>query len=160
MKPLLPLLAPLGFVLLWCALCFVIALTSGWRGLAARFRASHTPPGRKFSMQRALINSARFGGVLTFIVGPEGLYLRLWPLFGLFGLAAPPLLIPWSELSPLQSGRWTWFETWTTTATLGRFSKVPIALLDRNIAQAVAEFLPPHAPHQPQHQAAPTRTST
>ena len=141
MNQLLPILIPVGFALFWSLICFLIVLSSGWRSLHEKFRADHTPQGHKFLMQSAHINSAQFSGVLTIIVAPQGLYLKVWPLFTVFGLAAKPVLIPWSELSPLKSKRWAWSETWTTQVRTGRFNKITITFLSRGVAQAVMAHL-------------------
>ncbi len=145
MKFLLPVLIPVAFVAFWCAICFGLAAASGWRTLAQRFRASHTPHGQKFGMQGAIINATRFNGALTFIVSPEGLYLKVMPLFSVFGSAMPPLLLPWSELSPLQrrsNGRWLKYETWTISVALAGSARVEVTLQNRALAQAIASFQP------------------
>lgn len=137
---------PILLAAAWCALCWFFSVASGWRALATQFRARQPPSGRCFAMQRARINGVQFNGFLFFTVGPEGLHMKV---LAPFAIGTPPLLIPWSALSPLHYERWHWFDTHTTKAQTARFGRVSITLLDRDITRALAEYLP--------HEATPVR---
>ena len=96
-----PLLAiiPL-FILLWCAVIFLIAALSGWMDLASRFHLTSTFTGSAWRLQRARMRwTSHYGSCLT--VGADMTGLNLATLF-LFRVGYPPLLIPWRA----QTGQW------------------------------------------------------
>ncbi len=88
----------IGFVFLWTILAWFIALLSGWRLLAQRFRTKRSSfPRQKWYMQSARTRfGTHYNGCLTIGADSAGLYLA--PMF-LFRSGHPPLFIPWSEIS-------------------------------------------------------------
>lgn len=74
-----------------------LAFVSGWAKLAGHFRAAGAPPGQLLYMQSGQLNSTRYNNILSISITPQGLYLKVFPLFR---LGHPPLLIPWSAFSP------------------------------------------------------------
>jgi hypothetical protein len=68
---------------------------SGWRKLAAVYRAERPPPGRCFLLQGGKIGDVWYRGCLTIYTSPEGLYLSAWPIFR---FREPPLFIPWTAI--------------------------------------------------------------
>ncbi|TWT43167.1 hypothetical protein [Botrimarina hoheduenensis] len=79
-----------------------------WHRLADVYRAPETlPPGAQTHWQTVFLVGGDIGwnsyrGILTVGVTPQGLLLKLMPLFSLLH---PPLLIPYADLS-LEPKRW------------------------------------------------------
>ena len=83
----------IGFVFLWTIVSWFIALLSGWRLLAQRFRTKRS----SFTRQKWYMQSARtrfgthYNGCLTIGADAAGLYLA--PML-MFRSGHPPLFIP------------------------------------------------------------------
>ena len=95
-------LAVVWFVVLWLAICYSIALVSGWRRLRQLYETGpFEGPTFKFA---GYVGASRFRGA-ALIAGatPAGLYLNV---VALFRIGAGPVLIPWHDItvSPLSSG--------------------------------------------------------
>ncbi|HJX83074.1 MAG TPA: hypothetical protein VJ723_01875 [Candidatus Angelobacter sp.] len=76
---------------------YMLALVSGWRVLAQRFRAQNPFLGPKWHGQSAsLRNTGRYNHCLTIGADSSGLFIV--PLL-LFRLWHPALLIPWTEIT-------------------------------------------------------------
>jgi len=90
-------LAVLGFIVLWIFILNLIALASGWKRLAQRFRAQQEFGGAKWSWQSAQMRfRANYNNCLT--VGGDQADLFLRPT-GLFRVGHPALSIPWVEIT-------------------------------------------------------------
>ena len=102
LPPYAPFLIILGFcvffTVMWSGVTLLLNHLGGWRRLAERYAGEL---GGEY--QEARISSASFGrglpvnynGVLHLRVGPEGIGMRLLPIFA---LGARPLRLPWSAL--------------------------------------------------------------
>ncbi|HET9282967.1 MAG TPA: hypothetical protein VFR24_13495 [Candidatus Angelobacter sp.] len=90
------LVGPLFFIGLWILVAYFIALLSGWRLLAKRFRMQGTFPGQKWHMQNARMLLTNYGNSLT--VGADETGLFVVP-FILFRAWHPALFIPWTEIT-------------------------------------------------------------
>ena len=95
-----------AFVLLWCAVLWLVAWACGWRRLAGRFASSVPFQGAITSFATASIRFANYSGVLNLGVSDWGLYLVPMKLFRPFH---PPLLIPWTEVEATLSERSAWY---------------------------------------------------
>lgn len=83
-----------AFVGFWLGVCWLLGLASGWRGLAARHRASREPPlGSR--MTSGMLGVVSYNGVLEIGADVEGLDLRV---MAMFRAGHPPLRIPWSVI--------------------------------------------------------------
>src|SRR5437870_944871 len=79
----------------WVFVLWLLSELSGWRKLAAVYRAQHAPNGKRFLMQTGKIGDTWYGRCLTIYTSGEGLYVSLWPVFR---FRQPPLFIPWSAV--------------------------------------------------------------
>lgn len=96
----------LFFVGLWCAICCILSLSSGWYALSKTYsRRTTTPtPGQTFGMSSMSVRSAsslfgalpaRYNNCLSITVGQQGIDISMFPLWRLLH---PPLLIPWNAI--------------------------------------------------------------
>lgn len=87
------------FIIMWFGVSGMLAHIGGWSSLAARFRATHPPTGKRFGFASGSMGSklfpVRYGGCLFVTVGDTGIHLAI--LFP-FRFQSPPLLIPWSQI--------------------------------------------------------------
>lgn len=65
--------------------------------LAQRYGTTVEPQGLRYTHQTVQIGPVRWRRCVTVVASPQGLYLAISAIFSRFG----PLLIPWSELHPL-----------------------------------------------------------
>jgi hypothetical protein len=79
----------------WVFVLRLLSELSGWRKLAAIFRAQHPPSGRCLRMQGGWVGDTLYTGRLTIYTSDEGLYVSIWPTFR---FRQPPLLIPWNAM--------------------------------------------------------------
>lgn len=91
---LIPLAFLVGFPLIWIGVCLLSSFLSGWRSLASRYRATTPPAGQRISARYALVGFARYRGILTAHVSPEGLRLSVLKIFP----GHAPLFFPWSDI--------------------------------------------------------------
>lgn len=87
------------FLSLWCVGCFLFAHVSGWARLAAHFRTTNAPEGRRLSMQTGWIGMIHYTGCLIVHVAEGGMYLETFPLWR---IGHPRLFIPWTEFNNLR----------------------------------------------------------
>ncbi|MHB8413786.1 MAG: hypothetical protein ACYDDA_12090 [Acidiferrobacteraceae bacterium] len=98
------------FVALWLGLSGLLSYLSGWRRLAARFRATKELEGERFRFASGAIGSSTclpvsYRGCLLFTVGSAGFRLALaFP----FRFLSPPLFIPWAQVESVTERR-HWF---------------------------------------------------
>jgi len=128
------------FVLLWCAIVFLIAALSGWMDLAERFRLTSTFTGPTWGFQSARMRwTSHYGSCLG--VGADATGLMLSVLF-LFRPGHPPLFVPWSEISVAKRQNF-WFIR-RVRLLLGREEQIPLvisgSLADRIQAAAGASW--------------------
>jgi hypothetical protein len=86
--------AVVGFVVLWVAVCYLIAAVSGWRRLRRLYATNHFE-GATVRFAGHLGRSRFRGNALVAASTPAGLYLDVRALFR-FG--AGPVLIPWDDI--------------------------------------------------------------
>lgn len=122
---------PLGFaiffVALWCAVCFIISMVSGWFALARRFRMQSEPYGDlktagPFFYTVYMRFWGRYSSVIRLTAASDALYGSV--LF-LFRAGHPPLRIPWNEVRFGKTKR-----LWRTyiVLTLGNKEKIPLRI--------------------------------
>lgn len=86
---------PVFFVTIWSFVTFLISATSGWRGMAATYRAPEGFRGTPLPSGWAnRVGMASYRGVLSFEASPQGLVARVSRLFPFH----PVLLLPWGAL--------------------------------------------------------------
>lgn len=89
--------APFGFIALWCFLCFLMSMFSGWSALAKRFRSIEPFQGKTFLVGTALMQrKLTYRRALIIGCNQQGLYLHTKFLFR---FQHPALFIPWPEIS-------------------------------------------------------------
>ncbi len=101
------------FVSLWIFVLFIISLLGGWARLATCYRAPGAFEGPQWHFQSGHLGLTRYKGILTFGADREGLYLAVFPLFR---INHPPLWIPWSEITMVESSRFLFMRTTLTFA--------------------------------------------
>ncbi len=105
MQASIPVLIALLFPAWWCFVMLVISRIGGWAALASKYRATSVPDGKRFLFQSASLGMTNYGSCLTVIVGPAGLYIKVFPLFR---AGHPPLLIPWADMHDLREKKFLW----------------------------------------------------
>lgn len=106
---LLGLLFPVFFVGLWCGVCFMLSKIGGWGRLAGKFAAKKAPEGKILCGQSGQFSGfINYNRCLTIIISTEGLYLKVWPIFG---LGHKPILIPWDEIRNVRRSRFLWMRS-------------------------------------------------
>ena len=143
---LIVILGVLGFVVWWIFVLNMIALMSGWKRLAQRFRAQMEFPGEKWSWQSAQMRfRANYNNCLT--VGADQADLFVRPA-GFFRVGHPALSIPWLEITA-QPGRVFFMPV--VELRLGRTEQIPFrirpSLADR-LASAAGPSWPGGPPAQ------------
>jgi hypothetical protein len=121
---------PLFFVTIWCVVCFLISVFSGWKTLARRFRTQVEPYGDvksagPFFYAVQMRNKANYSSVIRVAVASDALYLSI--LF-LFRVGHPPLAIPWSEI---KFSKTTVFWRRYLVLTLGNAEQIPLRISER-----------------------------
>ncbi len=96
---------PFFFVLVWCAVVWLISQLSGWNRLAQRYRARQSATGKRWAWQYGLIGWAGYNGVLILTANAEGLFMEV---FWLFGIGHPRLFIPWREFHQVRRKDFLW----------------------------------------------------
>ena len=95
---------PVFFVTLWFVVLTFIGRMSGWSNLAEHYRTSDAFQGETWAFQSARMRyMSNFNGCLTFGADAQGMYAAGWAPFR---LAAPPILVPWGELSVQPKKLW------------------------------------------------------
>lgn len=92
---LIPIIAPIIFVALWCLVCGIIS-RGGWNKLAKGHTAFAAPEGRKLAWQNLSFKRlGRYRRCVTFRISESGLRISVIPIFA---VGHPPLFFQWSEV--------------------------------------------------------------
>ena len=119
-----PIIFPFFFVGMWIVAGYWVALTSGWRLLAKRFRLQQTFLGEKWTMQSARMRwFTQYNNVLTIGADSSGLFIV--PLF-LFRAWHPPLFVTWSEITDVRETQLLFIKF--VEMRLGRVEEVPFRI--------------------------------
>lgn len=96
-------LAAVGFVALWVAICYGIALVAGWKRLRQLYETGPFEGGPTSTVPGYLGPSRYRGGALIVGATSAGLYLNV---VAMFRIGAGPVLIPWHDItvSPPSTG--------------------------------------------------------
>jgi hypothetical protein len=116
-----------GFVALWCAICYLISLLTGWFALARRFRKRSQPYGETrtagpFFYTVYLRFWSHYSSVIRFTAASDALYLSVLTFFR---VGHPPLRIPWDEI---RFGRTKFFLRPYIVLTLGSEEQIPMRI--------------------------------
>jgi hypothetical protein len=126
--------SPVGFavffVALWCSICFVISLMSGWFALSRRFRKQSEPCGETKTAGPFFYSIytrfwGHYSGIIRLTAATEALYLSV--LF-LFRIGHPPLQIPWNEIM-FRKTKYFWRSY--IVLTLGSEEQIPMRISER-----------------------------
>lgn len=94
------------FVLMWLAISGLLALISGWHGLAGQFPDQPSATGERFRFAAAAIGwpwlPVSYSGCLFLTFAPGG--MRMSILFP-FRLLSPPMFIPWTAVESIVERR-------------------------------------------------------
>ena len=98
------------FAATWFAVTGLLAVLSGWTGLATYWRAQSALTGERFRITSASIGArllpVGYGNCLSVTVSDRGLGVSI--LFP-FRFLCPPLFIPWSDVTRVTEGRFLFF---------------------------------------------------
>jgi hypothetical protein len=98
------------FGLLWLAITTGLSIFSGWRILCSRFPDERVQGGEKFRFASLSMGTSFFpvnySNCVAIEAGTNGFRISLWLLFRLFH---PPMFIPWSQVSSIESKSWLFF---------------------------------------------------
>jgi hypothetical protein len=83
-------------VCIWCGVCWILSLSSGWALLAREYRHHGEFDGPRWWFQHGKVGLVDIRGGLIVGANTNGLYLGM---ITLFRPGHPPLLIPWSDTS-------------------------------------------------------------
>jgi hypothetical protein len=120
----LPFFIPFFIVGWWILITYWIALISGWRLLAQRYRMQGTFLGQKWGMQSARMRwVSGYNNALT--VGADETGLFIVP-FILFRAWHPALFIPWVEITAQDKTDLIFFKS--VELTLGRSEEIPFKI--------------------------------
>jgi hypothetical protein len=116
-----------GFVALWCALCYFISFVTGWLALARRFKKQSEPYGEirsagPFFYSVYMRFWGHYSSVIRLTAASDALYVSI--LFP-FRIGHPPLRIPWDEI---RFGRTKFFFRTFVVLTLGNQEKIPLRI--------------------------------
>ena len=87
------------FAIMWLGICTLLSRLGGWHTLAKRFPIYPMRPGRSYYAASMWMGSplpASYSGCIRIRVSPDGIGLRIWPMFR---VGHPPISIPWSAVS-------------------------------------------------------------
>lgn len=115
---------PIFFAGMWIISAYWVALMSGWRLLAKRFRLQETFTGQRWRMQSARMRwFSQYNNVLT--VGADTAGLFMVP-FLLFRAWHPALFVPWSEITGIRETKFLFVKF--VEMRLGRVEEVPFRI--------------------------------
>lgn len=121
----LVLLFPVFFVGLWCLICLLISRIGGWSRLAEKFATTEVPPGTVLEGQSVKLSGlTNYNRCLTIIIAKEGLYMKVWPIFG---IGHKPILIPWNEIRNGKPGRFLWMRTVSFEAGNPKIARISLS---------------------------------
>lgn len=119
-----PIVFPFFFVGTWIVVGYWVALTSGWRLLAKRFRLQGTFTGQSWTMQSARMRwLTQYNNALTIGADTAGLFMV--PFF-LFRAGHSPLFVPWSEITDVRENRFLFIKF--VEMRLGRVEEIPFRI--------------------------------
>ncbi|MDE3149709.1 MAG: hypothetical protein KGL37_09595 [Acidobacteriota bacterium] len=118
------------FVALWCFVCFIISVISGWFALCRRFRAKSEPLGEIRSAGPLFYTVymrfwGHYSGVIRLRAAGDAHFLSvLFP----FRIGHPPLCIPWKEIALSRTKRlWRRY----VVLMLGEQELIPMRISER-----------------------------
>ncbi|MFZ1941210.1 MAG: hypothetical protein WBA18_22845 [Terracidiphilus sp.] len=120
----------IGFVALWCAICYLISFLTGWRALVQRFTKSSEPLGETHTAGPFFYTVymrfwSHYSSVIRITSASDALYLSvLFP----FRIGHPPLRIPWDEIKLNRARRYFIAKI---ELTLGNQEKIPMRISPR-----------------------------
>jgi hypothetical protein len=98
---LLCVILPLGWLVIWCGVTWLIGLSAGWGRLARRFRDTGLEPVAYEGVRVMWVGWSRYRRTASVGISAGGLHLRVpW----MFRCGHPPLFIPWGDLHEVQPG--------------------------------------------------------
>jgi hypothetical protein len=118
------------FVTLWCVICFIISVVSGWHALSRRFRSQTEPYGQTRTAGPLFYGAKMrfrvgYSSVIRMIAAEDALYLSV---FFFFRIGHPPLCVPWKEI---KIGRTKLLWLRYVVLTLGEQERIPMRISER-----------------------------
>ncbi|MBE9000041.1 hypothetical protein IQ274_17820 [Nostoc sp. LEGE 12447] len=105
-----------------------------WNRLAKLYRTKEAPPSNFFRMQSGSVGLVYYKGTLNVGITPQGIYLSIFPLFG---LGLPPLLIPWSAIRKIEPANQLFIERFRLYLSSPKVKLI----LSKDILEPAKEFL-------------------
>jgi hypothetical protein len=121
---------PIFFIGLWCAVCYLAAVLSGWQRLAKHYAATLPTAGAQFLFRAGSVGWFSYRGCLHLSAAPDGLFL--W-LFRPFSVGYRRLFIPWQDIAA--TAHKGWVVDWAVLTT-ARVPGVKIRLA-RKLAEGI-----------------------
>ncbi len=118
------------FLVLWCAVCFLISFMTGWFSLGRRFKRQSDPYGETrtagpFFYGVYMRFWGHYSSVIRLTAAADALYASvLFP----FRPGHPPLRIPWNEI---QIGKAKFLWRSYVLLTLGNQERIPMRISER-----------------------------
>jgi hypothetical protein len=119
-----------GFIALWCVICYLISFLTGWFPLARRFKTQTEPYGEirsagPFFYTIYMRFWSHYSSVIRLTAASDALYASvLFP----FRIGHPPLRIPWDEVKFGMTRR---FFFNYVVLTLGHEEMIPMRISER-----------------------------
>jgi hypothetical protein len=133
-----------GFPLLWFAIVHLLARLGGWTRLAREFTAEGRRQGERFSWRSGGIGRfVHYNHCLDVAISHAGIALH--PVLP-FRPGHAPLLIPWSSVEHVATGRWLFQVSTTLTVRTSGGRTAKITLTGADIAQSLARHAPVGTP--------------
>lgn len=125
---------PYGFVIffvsLWCFVCFLVSLFSGWHRLTGRFQKQSEPYGETKSAGPFFYGvkmrfRTNYRNVIRITAAEDAVYLSM--LF-LFRIGHPPLRVPWKEIQ-FKRTKFLWLKY--VVLMIGERERIPMRISER-----------------------------
>lgn len=105
-----------------------------WNRLAKLYRTKEAPPQNFSRMQSGSVGLVYYKGTLNVGTNLQGIYLSIFPLFG---LRLPPLLIPWSAIRKIEPANQLFIERFRLYLSSPKVKLI----LSKDILEPAKEFL-------------------
>ncbi|QHG16790.1 hypothetical protein A6V25_14155 [Nostoc sp. ATCC 53789] len=122
------------FFFTFSTIVMIFLFRHDWNRLAKLYRTKEAPPQNFSRMQSGSVGLVYYKGTLNVGITPQGIYLSIFPLFG---LGLPPLLIPWSAIRKIEPANQLFIERFRLHLSSPKVKLI----LSKDILEPAKEFL-------------------